>query len=145
MAGQYQVPPVIPGQAPGNNQVNLGALQGNVNGLVQAGSLGNQAVNPMTGVIAAGGKDALGYQNGIANSRLQDLQLQQQMQALQQMEQQYEQAQKQPGALDFLGLGISGANAITGLDQKNALMQQLQNSGSGYGYDANGNYAGWMG
>ena len=128
--GDYTV-----GQAPGNNQVNLSQMRSGLNTVLKPGMLGNNVANPMSDVIARGGDAQLGFQNAIANSRMQDLGLQSKMQQLQQQEKQYEMNQQKPGISDFLGLGFSGLGAIKGLDSRDAINSLLKGSSSIPGYD----------
>jgi hypothetical protein len=106
---------ITPGQAPGNNQVNLGNIQTGLKNTLAPGMLGNNIQNPMDQIIQAGGQSQMGIQNAMANSRMQDMILQAKMQELQQQKEQYEQNQQQPGILDFLGLGASGAGLLSSL------------------------------
>lgn len=117
---------ITPGQAPAATQVNLGAFTGPLNNELQAGQLrGGPAY---TGTSGALGKGNLGMINGIANSRMLQVALQQKMDALKQQEQQDQFNSNQPGIMDFLGLGVSGAGAVSGINAKNnmaKLMQQM--------------------
>jgi hypothetical protein len=131
--GNYTV-----GQAPGQNQVNLGAMTGNLQNLLQSGDLGNNTPNPMTDIISNGGQSQLGYQNAMANSRMANTGLQSLQDQLAQEEQDWKQQQQQPGLLDFLGLGASAGNTarniINSADQSgnaknNALMMALLQGG----------------
>ena len=116
---QTIVPPIQVGKAPGSTQVNLGQMQSNLSNVLQPGMLGNNVANPMTDIINAGGNAGLGYQNAIANSRMQDIALQAQEQALQQAEQQWKYQQQQPGLLDYLGLGVASEPLIAQLLKSN--------------------------
>ena len=98
------------GQAPGQNQVNLGAMQGNLANLLGSGNLGNNTANPMTSIIADKGQSQLGYQNAIANSRMADTGLKSEEQALQQAQQAWETQQQQPGIMDYLALALGVTN-----------------------------------
>lgn len=109
---QNIVPPITVGKAPSPEQVNLGQMQSNLAGVLAPGMLGNDTVNPMTAILDQSGEAGIGYQNAIANSRMQETALQAQQQALGQAEQLWEQQQEQPGLLDFLALGAAGGSAL---------------------------------
>lgn len=112
---QTIVPPIVPGQSPGNNQVNLDQMRTGLSNILAPGMLGNNVANPMTDIIAKSGNAGLGYQNAIANSRMEDIALQAQMQQLQQAEQQYALQQQQPGMVDYLSTGLSGLGTLEGM------------------------------
>jgi len=114
---------ITPGQAPGPFQLNLGAMQSNLSNTLNPGMLGNKSINPMDAVLQAGNQSKLGLQNSIANSRMQNIDLQGKEQALQQQEEQYKQDQQQPGLTDILGLLGSGIGAIKGIDSADQLKQ----------------------
>ena len=113
--GNYTV-----GQAPGQNQVNLGAMYGNLGSVLGAGGLGAPALanNPMSSVIQNGGQSALDYQNAMANARMADLATKSQENDLMSQEQAWAQQQKQPGFLNYLNTILSGAGAVEGAYNK---------------------------
>lgn len=129
--GNYTV-----GQAPGNNQINLGAMQGNLMNLLQSGNLGNNTPNPLTDIIANKGQSQLGFQNAMANARMANAGLSSQEQALKEAEQAYQNQQQQPGLTDFIGTGLSGANAVMGAVQKQKMMDLLKNGDGNVDYQA---------
>lgn len=134
---------ITPGQTPGNNQVDLGKMTGNLNTVLRPGMLGNNVDNPMSAINDIAGQSKMGLMTAMANSRMQDMGLQQKLQQLQQQEKQYEMDQQKPGVTDFLGTLLSGYGAIKGKDSQNSLMNQLKSGGDWT--SLYGDQAGWMG
>lgn len=117
------------GKAPANTKVDLANFSDPLNAVLGAGQLRGGPVN--AGIAPQLGASQMGYQNAIANSRMQSMGLEQKMQELQQLMKDDQFKDQQPGLLDFLGLGVSGLGMVKGIDQQDQMKKLMAQNGIG--------------